>query len=310
MFTLLILQAEVLRKIWSDSFLQIIGNFCALLLVLIAFSDDISNANPRYLKFVKNVIFKVLFVLLVFGISLWVNAQKDNNAKVDAAEKESIAQGKLDQRDSNNNKVIETLSTESQKVLVKSIDSVQKNVIDRTNEGLKLFHLHYDSVQNKVVRLVKDSTRRSTNVFKIAPPFVEVDTILVQKIANSYLRFNFKVSAKNDVAKEISIKFYGLRVSYGRYDRYDGPYSLLTLRQLNNSSILFPTDYPNPQPEDYQFFDVLYRVDFKDNFNKSYGYIDIVELNLKTLSLRKPSGGTFDFKLDEFNKAYPVTKNW
>lgn len=131
----------------SNNVLNILISISASIIGILAFADEI--AKFRSLKFIKSLRFKILIFLFASILGVWASVKKDSNTDL---------QNKIEK----NKAIIEQLKRDSTN-RVYTNESNSKIVMSFT-EGLAKYGLKFDAAQQRIEKLVRDSTKRNVTI--------------------------------------------------------------------------------------------------------------------------------------------------
>jgi len=131
----------------SNTILNILIGISASIIGILAFADEI--AKFEILRFIKSLRFKIIIFLIASILGVWASVKKDSNADL---------QNKIEK----NKAIIEQLRRDSIN-RVYTNESNSKIVLSFT-EGLAKYGLKFDTVQHRIEKLVRDSTKRNVTI--------------------------------------------------------------------------------------------------------------------------------------------------
>lgn len=151
----------------NNLYLLLIG-LCAGLAWLIGFSDDISNhkwiqnqfnlGKLNWFKSRSRLLFKIIsyIILALLGVFLSISKEKFNDSE---SAKESKKQDSIAEK--------------------KRLES-NKDIVKNFSEGLAKYYLKYDSVNQKVQRIIKDSIKTSKD--NTVKPELNIQTTEAERV--------------------------------------------------------------------------------------------------------------------------------
>ncbi|MDB5011593.1 MAG: hypothetical protein JWQ06_2382 [Mucilaginibacter sp.] len=231
-----------MTNFWLDT----LNCICASSLIALSFIDNITKKSysrqPELLKFLLNTIKKLsvkFIVVSFFGLtSIWVNYKKNQNVEADKQQANNFFQVELNKRDSTNQiKLNESLSESASA-------SSQANA-----ETMAKYYLLYDSVQHKIEKLVKDSSKQIINSYTDAKPEFDINDIRFIKSRNDTLEFQIVINCKKTAIENLNLKLQLYLFKQGQYtycpqiiglmpkDVYMSSNTLQTIDNINITSL-------------------------------------------------------------------------
>ena len=192
----------------------------------------------------------------------------------------------------------------------KQIDSSYKKSSQSFNEVVLKYGLHFDSLNNKLVKGIEiDSSKKQNFIQKMSPPELYLDTIKVSLHANNMKRVTFYFKNQKDEAKNGKINLYIMVVFNGEFIKGDNPQTIDIDQLLDNKTLSMSIDFLHSDIYSYKTYFFFFDGGYYDKNLKFYPFNNLSEINADNYKLSQPNGDHRLGVMGLFKKLFPEIKS-
>lgn len=283
-----------------------------ILVVIISICQALITSIPIYNKklsdnrynFPKNLSVAGRWMLVFIIVTICCTLGLYNISETEQAKFQLTLNDTLKHRDFRHQRREDSLSH----TYTKQVDSSYKKSSQNFDEVILKYGLHFDSLNNKLVKGI-DTMKRQTLVQKISPPEVYLDTIKVISYPNLMKRVTISFKNQKDEAKNVEIKLYAMGIvkETGDFLTLSPKMQRINIEQISSRGFDYIMDFtPRFTIRTYYIF---MTGGYYDKNDKYYPFSNLSMLNGNNFRLNFPQGDDRDGLMGMFKKLFPELNN-
>jgi len=184
------------------------------------------------------------------------------------------------------------------------LDSSYKKSSQNFNEVLLKYGLHFDSLNNRLVKQI-DTTKRQVTLQKISPPELYLDTIKVTAHPNNLKRFTFYFKNNKDEAKQIAIKMFVMVLINGEFKKIGNPSTIDIDQLIDGRPYQWPIDFLRTDLYNYKTYFFYFDGGYHDKTSGYYKFKYLVSVDGDNYEVRLPNGSYKEGLMSILKSLYP-----
>ena len=251
------------------SLYNIILGFLALFVLLVPFTGKVYDGRYRA---IKGLTIRGWLVAVAFLFSILFNYFKDRQVIKEDAKKSRIAEVEKERADS---------------LAKERMNESNKMIINTFTHALATHGLKYDSVEKVIQKMIKDSSKKETNIIYGNHPELVVDKIELYDANDKSLHFKISYISHYSTSYHVNIKVYAMVIIKGKkylVDNFQDVYlSDAIIPQDKKLEFTRQLDGKNDKLTDDAVFYFLFKGNFSDLKGRIFSFktIDSYSLDSK-----------------------------